>query len=617
QLQIISSPADVAAPPVQSPRAVAIAQSATQESAATDENALHHKPVQHSQAVMTSDQKKFLAKLIERYCAKTKKSKSFTQIHRRTLADPRVVSGFRPEWKEMVYSIVSSRSLGSKLWDIDGNEYVDLLNGFGPTMFGHSPDFVAKAVQDQLAEGFAIGPQTPLAGRAADLLAEMTGAERVTFCNTGSEAVMAAMRIARTVTGRDRVVFFSGDYHGQFDEVLVKQLKRKGEFSVQPAAPGIPRANLGNITVLDYGTEESLHYIEQHANELAAVLIEPVQSRHPYLQPKEFLTRVRDITRQSGTAFIFDEVVTGFRIHPRGAQGFYGIDADLMTYGKVVGGGMPIGILAGKAAFMDALDGGHWEFGDNSVPEVGMTFFAGTFVRHPLVMAALCATLEHIRSAGVEMYDTLNRRAARFATELSAVISGTSLHLEHCGSVMYLGIPSELRFGGLLHYLLREKGIFLLEGFPFYLTTAHSDADLDHVLLAFRESIAELQTCDLLPHGLESHSRLMSNPVSKASATATVTEFPLTEPQLEILLAAQVSEQANCAFNESFRLALDGPLDLNALQSAWRGLLDRHDALRMSLTPSSDSMRVHRDRDIVMQQIDFTGFAAGTERDRL
>ena len=171
-----------------------------------------------------------------------------------------------------------------------------------------------------MEEGFAIGPQTPLAGKAADLLTQLTGTDRVTFCNTGSEAVMAAMRIARTVTGRDRVVFFAGDYHGQFDEVLVKQLKRKGEILSQPAAPGIPRANLGNVTVLDYGTDEALQYIEQHADELAAVLIEPVQSRHPNLQPKEFLLRVREITRRSGTAFIFDEVVNGFRIHPRGER---------------------------------------------------------------------------------------------------------------------------------------------------------------------------------------------------------------------------------------------------------------------------------------------------------
>ena len=234
--------ASAVAPLVASQPASAQGGSVKEISQSADErNALHRKPVHTGHVEMTPGQKNFLSQLIERYSKKTAGSKAFTQKHRRTLADPRVVSGFRREWKEMVYSIVSSRSTGSKLWDIDGNEYIDLLNGFGPTMFGHSPAFVTEAVTEQMKEGFAIGPQTPLAGRAADLLAEMTGAERVTFCNTGSEAVMAAMRLARTVTGRDRVVFFAGDYHGQFDEVLVKQLHRKGEFTVQPIAPGIPR----------------------------------------------------------------------------------------------------------------------------------------------------------------------------------------------------------------------------------------------------------------------------------------------------------------------------------------------------------------------------------------
>lgn len=619
QLQILGGTSAVAAPaaaPVQfsSQKPAAIQPPTVAPAAApapATDHPLHKPSIAGGHQAMTAEQERFLAELIARYCKKTAQSKAFTQQHRPTLADPRVVSGFRPEWKEMVYSLVSSRSKGSKLWDIDGNEYIDLVNGFGPTMFGHAPEFVLKALQQQMNEGFAIGPQTPLAGKAADLLTQMTGTDRVTFCNTGSEAVMAAMRIARTVTGKDRVVFFAGDYHGQFDEVLAKQLRRKGEILSQPAAPGIPRENLGNITVLDYGTDESLRYIEQHVEELAAVLIEPVQSRHPNVQPKEFLLRVREITRRSGAAFIFDEVVNGFRIHPRGAQGYYGIDADLVTYGKVIGGGMPIGILAGKAAFMDALDGGTWKFGDSSVPEAGVTFFAGTFVRHPLTMAVLCATLEHIRDAGVELYDTLNQRAALFVTRLNEVFRrhGAPLHLEGCGSVMYFGIPLEARFGGLLFYLLREKGVFILEGFPLYLTTAHSDADLDHIVRAFDESIAELQSCGLLPKD----AAVDAADNASINATAPVTEIPLTEPQLEIMLAAQVSDEANCAFNESFRLSLDGALHLDALQRAWKSLIDRHDALRMSLVPAGDKMRVHRDPAIGLQEVDLTGHSSSAQ----
>lgn len=625
QLQVlgsaaVSTPAGASLPAIAAPAPVqaAPAPAIPSEQAPAEQNALHQKPISHSHAALTPAQQQFLNDLIARYCAKTYQSKSFTQKHRRTLADPRVVSGFRPEWKEMVYSIVSSRSKGSKLWDIDGNEYIDLLNGFGPTMFGHSPDFVNRAIQKQMEEGFAIGPQTPLAGHAADLLVEMTGADRVTFCNTGSEAVMAAMRLARTVTGRDRVVFFAGDYHGQFDEVLAKQLRRKGEFSVQPAAPGIPRGSLGSITVLDYGTEESLRYIEQHANELAAILIEPVQSRHPNFQPREFLTRVREITRQSGTAFIFDEVVTGFRIHPRGAQGFYGIDADMMTYGKVIGGGMPIGILAGKSAFMDALDGGHWEFGDRSVPEVGVTFFAGTFVRHPLTMAALCATLEHIRNSGETLYNDLNQRADRFVGQLQQLFaaSGCGVTVEHCGSVMFFKVPPDARFGGLFYYLLREKGVFILEGFPSYLTTEHSEADLDRVLNAFRQGIAEMQAHDLLP-GQKNSEIVMSELPGVDNVITTVTEVPLTEPQMEILLAAQVSDEANCAFNESFHVEFHGVLHREALESAWQKLLDRHDALRMSLNSAGDGMRINRNDRVSLETVNLAAQPADKQQELL
>ena len=145
--------------------------------------------------------------------------------------------------------------------------------------------------------------------------------------------------------------------------------------------------------MLDYGTPESLEIIRARADELAAVLVEPVQSRRPDFQPREFLHELREITREAGALLIFDEVVTGFRAHPGGAQALFGVQADLATYGKVVGGGFPIGVIAGKRDYMDALDGGHWQYGDDSVPTVGVTYFAGTFVRHPLALAAAKAVL--------------------------------------------------------------------------------------------------------------------------------------------------------------------------------------------------------------------------------
>lgn len=305
-------------------------------------------------------QRKYLHDLIARYTRRTVKSKELTEAHRPHLADPRVVAGFRREWKEMVYPIVSARSSGAKLWDIDGNEYVDLIMGFGPALFGHSPGFLVRALEEQLKSGIEIGPQSPLAGNVAGMVCDFTGMERATFCNTGSEAVLAALRVARTVTGRSKIALFAGSYHGIFDEVLVRPIADRDGFRAMPVAPGIPPHMLQDVLVLDYGNPESLNVVERHADELAAVLVEPVQSRNPDLQPRELLKALREVTNKSGIALIFDEIITGFRLGPGGAQAWFGIQADLATYGKAIAGGMPIGVLAGKASFMDALDGGAW-----------------------------------------------------------------------------------------------------------------------------------------------------------------------------------------------------------------------------------------------------------------
>ena len=189
---------------------------------------------------MTISQQNALVSLIERYNVKTAKSKRNAQAHRAVLADPRAAAGFRLQWKDLVYPIVTVRSAGSRMWDLDGNEYLDVVNGYGPIMLGHSPSFVVDAITAQLQKGFETGPQTVLAGEVADLITELTGMERVTFCNTGSEAVMAAFRVARTVTGRDKIVIFAGDYHGMFDEVLVHGVGTGGQSPLTSGRSGNP-----------------------------------------------------------------------------------------------------------------------------------------------------------------------------------------------------------------------------------------------------------------------------------------------------------------------------------------------------------------------------------------
>jgi len=255
------------------------------------------------------------------------------------------------------------------------------------------------------------------------------------------------------------------------------------------------------VLVLEYGSDESLRILKERMPELAAVLVEPVQRRHPDLQPHAFVKALRKLTEEAGTALVMDEVITGFRVGPGGAQAHFGVKADIATYGKVIGGGYPIGAVAGRREYMDALDGGTWRFGDDSFPEVGVTFFAGTFVRHPVAMAAVWAVLNHLKRSGPALQEELNERCARYVAKLNAVFTarGVPTHVQHFGSVVYFTLPPAEKHAGLVFHHMREKGVHIWEGFPCFLTTAHTDEELDYVARAFDESIAEMQDGGLLP----------------------------------------------------------------------------------------------------------------------
>lgn len=612
------------AAPVTAPEkpAFSAAPAASSNGSTTDVSAPTTAINRHLDETLNDRQRKHLDDLIGKYVAKTRTSKELTAKYRQWHADPRTVSGFNRRWKEMIYQISVRKSKGSRLLDVDGNEYIDLLNGFGPNFLGHSPDFVTEALKAQLDCGVEVGPQCVNAMEAARLFCDITGNERASFVNTGSEAVQAAIRLARTVTGRDKIVVFTRDYHGNFDEVLVKGVGSGDQIRSLPIAPGIPRRAVEDVVVLPYGTDEALEIIRRRAREFAAVIIEPVQSRRPEFQPVEFIREVREITRQSGTVFVFDEVITGFRTGPGGAQEYYGIKADLATYGKVVGGGMPLGVVAGKAEYMDTFDGGMWEYGDDSVPEKGVTFFAGTFVRHPLAMAAAKQVLLHLKAKGPDFWQGVRDKANRLATTVDNLFveSGAPIRMPNFGSQMFLRVAEDHKYANLFFFHLRHKGVFLLEGFPTYMTAAHTDEDIDYVIAAFRESIAEMQEGGFfdVPAGydvprlngsrLSGPRRLLSqteeaaveSPVQlpstdtgdKSSVPATPAVFPLTEPLAEIWLASQISRNASLSFNEINIVTLRGALDPAALTASIQDLTNRHDSLRAVFPASGEGFTV-------------------------
>lgn len=523
QAVITATDAPVANPPAGTPAAPAVAASGSTDAdeRPTDDPKRAFGAIariyrqQHD--ALTPRQEARLDAFIKRYVDRTRASRDYTQKHRPHSADPRVVNGFRPRLKEMIYQIVIERSKGSHLWDLDGNEYVDALNGFGMSLFGWQPDFVLDAVRRQLDLGYEIGPQHPLSGPVTELVCEMTGFDRAALCNTGSEAVMGTVRIARTVTGRERIAVFAGSYHGIFDEVIVR-LGARGR--AMPAAPGIMPNTAANVVILEYGEPDALQWVRDNADNLAAVLVEPVQSRRPDLQPREFLHELRRITAESGSLLIFDEVVTGFRTGPGGAQAHFDVRADLASYGKVIGGGFPIGIIAGKRQYMDALDGGAWQYGDDSIPTVGVTYFAGTFVRHPLALAACHAVLSYLKEAGPELQRKLTETTTKLADSLNAFCQehGAPIAVKHFASVWRIVFTEDHPYQDLLFAMMRSRGIHILDNFPCFMTTAHSEADIEAIRKAFCDSVLELQADGFLP----------GKPVQNAADTSS--SFDPTKP---------------------------------------------------------------------------------------
>ncbi|HET8932586.1 MAG TPA: aminotransferase class III-fold pyridoxal phosphate-dependent enzyme [Polyangiales bacterium] len=440
----------------------------------------------------------YLREFSAAYEARTARSKQRQIESRPALVDMRASSGVRAtfpavvkaNWlniKELAYPIVAAQSQAAHIRDLDGNDYVDIAMGFGVHLFGHRAPFIEEAVRVQLERGIQIGPQAEHAAEVAQLTAELTGHERVLLCGSGTEAVMTALRIARAATGRPKIAMFAGSYHGSFDGVL----------GAIPATLGAPRYLDADVIVLEYGDERSLQFLREHAAELAAVLVEPVQGRRPELQPREFLVNLRACTQELGALLIFDEVLLGFRLHQGGAQAHFGVRADLATYGKIMGGGMPIGAVAGRADVMDHVDGGSWSYGDSSLPVVDQVWFAGTFNKNPLTMATAAAALRHMKASGPELQIALNERTAKLARELNTWFAqrGDPLEVVHCGSLFRFKLPKNAE---LFYYHLLQRGVYVWENRSCFLSTAHTEEDIARIVEAVKWATCTLHDATFL-----------------------------------------------------------------------------------------------------------------------
>ncbi|MDP5218853.1 amino acid adenylation domain-containing protein [Ruegeria sp. 2205SS24-7] len=535
-------------------------------------------PAAHQQAPtadLTKRQQEFLQDLIRRYNAHTAASKAYASKARPQLADWIATIGFSPELKELIYPIVTAKSEGSRLWDIDGNAYIDLACGFGVGLLGHQPAFITDAIRAQLDEGMELATQSDLAAETASLLCELTGCERVAFSNTGTEAVMTAFRLARAVTGKPKIAIFKGSFHGSYDGAMAFG----SPLGTMSASLGVLQNQIEDVIVLDYGTDAALDAIAAEADQLAGVLVEPVQSRNPDLQPRDFLHRLRQITEDRDIALVFDELITGFRCHPGGAQAHFGVTADIVTYGKVLGGGLPISAIAGKARFIDPMDGGAWRYGDSSGPTATQIFFGGTFCRHPLAMASAHATLTHLKEQGPALQERLSARTRAMTDRLNAMFARLGIPFRIAGFAsqfqvrqvtpqgeLYQTLPLSLFF-----FSLMLRGIYSWERRTCFLSTAHSDADISTI-----EDAMEAAAKDLLLGGFFGGDDGGGKTIELESPQPT--HLPLTATQREMRLMALKQRGGDRA--EMLVGEVAGPIDSDRLQIACNRLVERHDVLR-------------------------------------
>jgi glutamate-1-semialdehyde 2,1-aminomutase len=422
------------------------------------------------------------------------RNRQHDQSQRRTLY-PRPAHHSR--WREFAgarlplggrYPRFLKKASGARVWDADGKEYLDYVGSWGPAILGHADPVVVEAVRAAALDGLSFGAPTEreidMAERLCELLPSM---EMVRLVSSGTEATMSAIRLARGFTGRDAIVKFEGCYHGHADSLLVKAGSGLLTFG-NPSSAGVPDDFAKHTLVLDYNNPAALEEIFQaRGSEIACVIIEPIAGNMNLVKPSaEFMHLLRRLCTEHGAVLIFDEVMTGFRVGPRGVQGLFGITPDLTTLGKVIGGGMPVGAFGGRRDIMQ------------KIAPLGAVYQAGTLSGSPVAVAAGLASLDQISKPG--FYELLTARTTRLVDGLkaSAAKHGVGFTADSVGGMFGLyfaqAVPQSYAdvmasdkdsFNRFFHAMLDAGHYFAPSAFEAgFVSAAHSEADIDSTIAA-------------------------------------------------------------------------------------------------------------------------------------
>ena len=376
------------------------------------------------------------------------------------------------------------RGLGSHVWDVDGKEYIDLIGSWGPLILGHCCEAVEQAVSEAIRKGLSFGAPTAAEVDMAQLVCEMTGTQMVRMVNSGTEAVMSALRLARGATGRSKIIKFAGCYHGHSDSMLVKA----GSGALTGGAPdsaGVPAEIAGDTLTANYNDLSSVEALmKANPGQVAAVIVEPVAANMGVVPPQPgFLQGLRRLCDESGALLIFDEVIAGFRLAPGGAQEYFGVRADLVTYGKIIGGGMPVGAYGGSRKLME------------QVAPLGPVYQAGTLSGNPVAMAAGIAQLRILKS-NPEIYQNLERRGAMLEKGLKEALTGIPAQVNRVGSLLTVFFTektvnsydaarsSDLEQFRRWYLGLLEQGIYAAPSQfeAMFLCNAHTDEEVERII---------------------------------------------------------------------------------------------------------------------------------------
>lgn len=390
------------------------------------------------------------------------------------------------------------RGKGAYIWDADGDRYLDFCCSWGPLILGHAPDKVVASIQATLEKGTSFGAPTRLENELAELiLSNHRFIDKIRFVNSGTEAVMSAVRLARGATGKNKIIKFEGCYHGHVDALLVKAgsgLVTLGNASSE----GIPESAVQDTIVLPLNDRNALEAaVEKYADDLACVIIEPIPANNGLLiQGEEYLKFLREVTAKHGILLIFDEVISGFRVGFEGAAGLYGIQPDIMTFGKIIGGGLPVGAYGASHEIMSHIS-----------PD-GPVYQAGTLSGNPVAMSAGIAQLRECLEPN--FYESLEQKTADFCAHINEYAQENSLpvRMVHQASIFWLAFSEEteaitnaaqidgskMEWFSRLHHLLLEKGIYLgPSGYEVgFVSAAHSAEMLKEAAGIFCESLEDV-----------------------------------------------------------------------------------------------------------------------------